>query len=53
MLGFHACYASGTIRPDGVEIEDAQWFAKDNLPKLPGPGSLSRYLINRWLEGAL
>jgi len=53
MLGFRADYASGTIRPDGIEIEDAQWFAKDNLPKLPGPGSLSRYLINRWLEGTL
>jgi NAD+ diphosphatase len=48
MLGFKAGYASGTVRPDGVEIEDAKWFTKDNLPQLPGYGSLSRYLIDRW-----
>jgi NAD+ diphosphatase len=48
MAGFSARYASGTIRPDGVEIEDAQWFSRDNLPMLPGPGSVSRYLIEQW-----
>nr|AGS52298.1 NADH pyrophosphatase [uncultured bacterium contig00061] len=48
MAGFSARYASGDIRPDGVEIEDAQWFSRDNLPTLPGPGSLSRYLIEQW-----
>jgi NAD+ diphosphatase len=53
MLGFCARYASGTIRPDGIEIEDAQWFGRDTLPKLPGTGSVSRYLIGRWLEGSL
>jgi NAD+ diphosphatase len=50
MAGFSARYASGTIKPDGVEIEDAQWFSRDNLPTLPGPGSVSRYLIEQWLE---
>jgi NAD+ diphosphatase len=50
MLGFNARYSSGEIRPDGVEIEDARWFGRDNLPELPGEGSLSRYLINLWLE---
>ena len=49
MVGFSARFASGTLKPDGVEIEDARWFARDNLPKLPGPGSVARYLINRWL----
>jgi NAD+ diphosphatase len=53
MLAFSARYASGTVRPDGIEIEDAQWFSKDGLPQLPGQGSVSRYLINRWLEGSL
>ncbi|GHV96045.1 hypothetical protein AGMMS50293_23650 [Spirochaetia bacterium] len=53
MLGFCARYASGTIRPDGIEIEDAQWFSRDALPKLPAPGSVSRYLIGLWLDGAL
>jgi NAD+ diphosphatase len=53
MLGFTACYASGILKPDGVEIEDARWFPRDRLPKLPGPGSVSRYLIEKWLSQAL
>jgi NAD+ diphosphatase len=53
MVGFKAKYLSGTIQPDGVEIEDAQWFSRDNLPQLPGQGSLSRLLIGRWIEGTL
>ena len=50
MIGFKAQYLSGTLKPDGVEIEDAAWFTKDSLPDLPAEGSLSRYLINLWLE---
>ncbi|MCL2759362.1 MAG: NAD(+) diphosphatase, partial [Treponema sp.] len=53
MLGFKAQHLSGVIRPDGDEIEDANWFTKDNLPELPGEGSLSRFLINCWLNGTL
>ena len=53
MLGFSARYASGTIRADGREIEDAAWFGKDALPLLPGSGSVSRYLIGRWLAGTI
>jgi NAD+ diphosphatase len=53
MLGFTARHASGTIRPDGQEIEDARWFSPDSLPSLPGSGSVSRYLINAWIEGKL
>jgi len=51
MLGFTARYGGGELKPDGVEIEDAQWFSPDKLPNLPGSGSVSRYLINLWLEG--
>ena len=47
---FTARHASGAIRPDGVEIEDAQWFSRDKLPKLPGPGSAALRLIQRWIE---
>jgi NAD+ diphosphatase len=53
MLGFVARHAGGTIKVDGVEIEDARWFDRDRLPDLPGKGSVSRYLINLWIEGKL
>jgi NAD+ diphosphatase len=53
MLGFSARHAGGEPKPDGVEIEDAQWFRRDKLPLLPGSGSVSRYLIQLWLEGRL
>ncbi len=49
MIGFYARYASGRIQPDGIEIEDAKWFSKENMPKLPQSGSLSRFLIDQWL----
>ncbi|MDR2964414.1 MAG: NAD(+) diphosphatase [Treponema sp.] len=57
MIGYRARYASGTVKPDGAEIIDAQWFTKDilrqfgqpGLPELPAEGSLSRWLIDRWL----
>jgi NAD+ diphosphatase len=53
MLGFSARFAGGEIRVDGVEIEDARWFGRDSLPTLPGTSSVSRYLIDRWLDGTL
>jgi len=53
MIGFKASFLSGEIKPDGVEIEDAAWFTKNNLPELPGEGSLSRHLINNWINGTL
>jgi len=51
MICFTARHASGAVKPDGVEIEDAQWFSRGNLPTLPGPGATARRLIDRWLEG--
>jgi len=53
MIGFKARFLSGTVKPDGDEIEDAAWFSRDNLPELPAEGSLSRSLINSWLSGNL
>ncbi len=50
MVGFTAEYAGGTIAPDGVEIEDAGWFPPDGLPSVPPPGSVSRKLIDWFLE---
>jgi len=51
MTGFTARYAGGKLKPDGAEILDARWFARESiLPELPAPGSVSRYLIDRWLD---
>jgi len=46
MVAFTAEYAGGEIRPDGVEIEDAQWFDAEALPTLPDRISISRWLID-------
>ncbi len=46
MIAFTADYASGELTPDRVEIEDAQWFDLENLPRLPGKISISRRLID-------
>jgi NAD+ diphosphatase len=48
-IAFSACHISGTVKPDGVEIEDARWFSRDSLPALPGSGSMSRRLIEEWI----
>ena len=51
MIGFHADYAGGEITCQESEIVDAQWFTRDNVPNIPGGMSISRWLINAWLEG--
>ena len=40
MLGFHAEYHEGEIRPDGEEIDVAEWFHYKSLPQVP-PGRIS------------
>ncbi|MDR0662546.1 MAG: NAD(+) diphosphatase [Spirochaetaceae bacterium] len=52
MIGFSADYSHGEIRCDGVEIEDAGWFNRENLPPLPGHGSIARFLIEEWRGNA-
>ncbi len=46
MLGFVAHHAEGELHPDGQEIVAADWFARDRLPEIPGPGSISRHIID-------
>ncbi len=46
MIAFIADYASGKLRPDGVEIEEARWFDVEQLPNLPPSISISRRMIN-------
>jgi NAD+ diphosphatase len=49
MIGFHARYQSGALRPDGIEIVEADWFRRDALPQLPPPISIARRLIEEFL----
>jgi NAD+ diphosphatase len=49
MLAFTAAYNSGEITCDGEEIADAGWFAPDELPNVPGPVSIARWLIDDWI----
>jgi len=45
MAGFTAEYDSGDIHIDKREILDAGWFTADQLPLIPGKGSIARQLI--------
>jgi NAD+ diphosphatase len=45
MIAFSAEWTGGDIVPQPDEIEDAQWFALDALPKIPPRFSISGHLI--------
>lgn len=45
MVGFVAEYKSGDIRPDGVEITDANWYTPDALPNIPSTVSIAGKII--------
>jgi NAD+ diphosphatase len=50
MCGFVADYNSGEIRVDNNEIVAAGWFDRDHLPVLPSKMSISRALIDDWID---
>jgi NAD+ diphosphatase len=51
MLGFQADYAGGTLRPDPEEIEDANFFKADALPRtFPGKVSIGQWLLHDFLQ---
>jgi NAD+ diphosphatase len=57
MLGFRALAdpnSEWTLTPDGSEILDLRWFTREELREdpgliLPGPTSIARVIIDRWL----
>jgi NAD+ diphosphatase len=64
MLGFFAEAESSEIQVDDDELEMARWVSREEIatfrdsiavegdgPALPSPISISRLLINRWLQG--
>ena len=50
MLAFTAEHESGEIQIDENEIADARWFSVEEIPKIPGSLSISRKLINWFIE---
>ena len=50
MVGFTAEYAGGDIKEDGVEISHADWFSPDRLPRMPPKISISRELIDWFVD---
>ena len=50
MAGFFAPWVSGEPTPDGVEIVEAGWFRRNNLPPLPFPLSIARRLIRTFYK---
>lgn len=50
MIAFKAQCASGTLRLDPDEIEDARWFKVHDLPLLPPPPSIAHALIQSVME---
>jgi NAD+ diphosphatase len=46
MIAFTCDYRDGEVVRDPTEIEDAQWFDLDSLPRLPSKISISRRLID-------
>lgn len=61
MLGFRATLAQGqdpeALSPDPNEISELRWFSRDELRTpppgvtLPGPLSIARWMLDRWVEG--
>ena len=50
LAAFTAEYAGGQLQPDGEEIVEARWFARNgDLPPFPEPGSISRAMIDDFL----
>ncbi|MBU2711615.1 NAD(+) diphosphatase [Zooshikella harenae] len=50
MLGFRADHKAGEIEIDNHEIVAADWFSPNNLPQLPPPISIARWLIDDFLS---
>lgn len=51
MLGFTARYKGGKLRYADGELSAGAFFTRDNVPELPSPPSLSRKIIDSWLNG--
>ncbi len=61
MIAFSAKAVAGEVRVDGVEIEVARWFSREDLTEaiaagevvMPGSASISSRLIEGWYGTAM
>lgn len=51
MVGFSADWEAGELQPDGVEIAQAEWFSREQLPDIPGPHTIAGKIIRQWQQG--
>jgi NAD+ diphosphatase len=50
MIAFTCEYAGGDIVLEEAEMAEADWFSVDNLPRIPQSISISRALIDWFIE---
>ncbi|HCA41216.1 MAG TPA: NAD(+) diphosphatase [Aminobacterium sp.] len=50
MVGFTASWKAGNIQIDEKEIEAADWYSPYSMPEIPPRASISRRLIDNYLE---
>lgn len=53
MVGFTASYKSGELRLADGELTSAGWFTRKSTPQLPTLPSLSRQIIDLWINSKL
>ena len=53
MIGFTATATQRELTLDPVEIADAGWYSRDDLPELPPSLSIARTLIDAYIDGSL
>jgi NAD+ diphosphatase len=52
MIGFTARYAGGELEVDETELAEANWYAPNELPPIPGPFTIARWLIDDFVDAA-
>lgn len=52
MIGFIAEYDSGEITVDGIEIGDAGWYSRGNMPEIPLSHSIAGKIIRAYLDNS-
>jgi NAD+ diphosphatase len=52
MIAFTADYQSGEVKVDGIEIDQAGFFTKDNIPGIPPTNfSIASKMIEEFIHG--